>query len=187
MSGQVERSQRRAAHRGATGVPGGTPAVTPTEVHQLAAQNETNRLLKELVSRENLDLQQIAVTNGPRRLRKMKDWPMPGASRFLVSNPGNGLSVAPPASLGGVSTLVAENSARLGGLITVSGAPAILYLCSLEIAQMLIAGSGPLLTPQILVPGSGSWNFLLGRVIWGGQVQAVSPTSTAATIYVAEF
>lgn len=181
----VERKQRRAtgpnSQQPASGpTPGGPQA---TDIHQLAAANETNRLLLALLSRENLDVRQITVTDGSRRLRRIKDWPLPGASRYVLATPGNGYAIAVAASGASVSVVCGERPSRLGGRISnTPAADVILFLTDLP-----NVGTVPMV-PMVYLPAGQSWDFRLSDTVWGGHVCAMTPPAiaTAANLYLAE-
>lgn len=177
--------QARQARRASSSTPvaAAPPAEQMVSTHQLAAANETNRLLLALVSRENLDLRQITVTDGSRRLRRIKDWPMPGASRYVLATPGNGFAIAVAASGASVSVVCGERPSRLGGRISnTPAADVILFLTDLP-----NVGVVPMV-PMVYLPAGQSWDFRLSDTVWGGHVCAMTPAAvaTAANLYLAE-
>jgi hypothetical protein len=177
--------QARQARRASSSTPV-APAPPPdqqTATHHLAAANETNRLLTAILSRENLDLRQITVTDGSRRIRRIRDWPIPGASRYVLATPGNGYAIGVQASAAAVALVCGERPSRLGGRISNSpAADVILFLTAYE-----NVGTVPMV-PMMYLPAGQSWDFKVSDTVWGGHVCAMTPASvaTAAELYLAE-
>jgi hypothetical protein len=117
----------------------------------------------------------VVATNEGRAVREMLDWPIRGGRRYVVPRPGNGGQVI---GTNGFSVLLPANAARIGGLISVQGATAILYLGTVQEAM-----SGKAL-PQITLPAGAQWNMKLSDVVWGGDISFFA--TVAAQISVAE-
>jgi hypothetical protein len=137
----------------------------------------THQLLEQLLSRENLDLLQVAASNGPRRVRRMPDWPIPGGCRYVVGVSGYGGVIALVEAT--AQQILSTKESRLGGSITNTGDnPAFLYGCSLSTYN-----AGTVASPcHFLAPNGGTWNFLDGHILWCGDLVAYSALGTTVTL-----
>jgi hypothetical protein len=109
----------------------------------------------------------------------LPDTPAPGVSRIVAGRPGLGGNYNLPTP--GVPTLIVPaRESRLGGRIDNTGAgQVVLWLCSLEAAQ---AGVN---APQVTLGAGGqkgTWNFLMGNVLWAGAVVAI-PTAASSVSF----
>jgi hypothetical protein len=80
--------------------------------------------------------------------------------------------------------IASANEARLGGTIVVSGAVAVTLLLTvdqLEPGTALPLSAG---VPQIWLPPNGGqrWDFLLGNLLWSGNVLAYATGPTNVTV-----
>lgn len=158
---------------GATTQPPGTMSVPDkNEYWASVLQRElrdSTTLLRGLLARLNTDLGQLALIDGDREIRKVDNWPIAGATRFVVGRRGHG-GLFPLAA--GVAQLIisADPSRVAGSIINAGAAAATLYLCDLPTQAAGLA------IPQVFVPAAGAWDFLLSRSVWCGAVVAVAAT-----------
>jgi hypothetical protein len=143
-------------------------AVDPAQVTQAVELARQTQLLHALVAEARSDTLDIAVHDGSHQELVLEKFPVTGAKRIIAPRFGNGFdSLAVPTSPGILA--LGSNTARLGLLLVNSGANAvILYLASSQrpgVVAVYLAASG------------GSWNGLLGNVLWCGNVAAVALTA----------
>jgi hypothetical protein len=157
------------------------PAAEHAGLYELAeGLSAMNGLLERLLTTERADVAQLCVTDREPAQSVMRNFPVARACRYIVRRQGNGglfvLAAGTPLEV------VQPNEDRLGGQIVNAGAnPVTLFLA----ADLLSPGSATPLTqgaPQIVVPANGTWNFLLGRLLWCGSVIALSTAGSSVSV-----
>jgi hypothetical protein len=143
--------------------------------------NNLVRLMEDLLSRENTSLLQIAVIDGDRQARKLVNWPVAGAGRYVVQkrglgNPTGGLVLAQNTP----ALIASADMARLGGCITNIGSnPVWVYSCDLATYG---ATPQPSIPQHWLAAGGGSWDLKDGNILVCSSLVAVCTVSGGSSL-----
>lgn len=124
----------------------------------------------------------LAITDDPRALRTIEDFPIRGGQRHIVGRQGLGVMMATPAPGAPAVDVLPANAARMGLYAITSGAnPNLLYLGS---AERVNAGEA---VPRLLLPAGGPpWVGLIGNVMWAGALSVVAFAAGASQVIVSE-
>lgn len=147
----------------------------PAILHKLS---DLGRKLDRAYLEALIDLGQVALTNGHRRILTVPNWPVSGSRRYVISQNGFGGKTTIAAN---TPTLVLpSNPSRLGlTIVNIGTGDLTLYGCTLGEAQ---GAQLPACPTWPLTPGGGSWDGRLGRINWCGDVIAISVAGTTYTL-----
>lgn len=127
------------------------------------------RILNELKS----DPAVLCITDGSPPEVITKDFPFPGSTRAIVRRS----TIGPNVPVAGSGLLWEDNANRLGGIVTNKAAAGV----TLFLADGPRIGAGSVYLPAVAAGMAYSWNFLLGALVWCGNVWAV-PDSGAVNV-----
>lgn len=164
--------------------PGSMHPLRTVETNLAAIASDMVRVREALIAGnrgDRAEITQLCVTDREPAQAVQSNFPVPRAKRFIVRRTGQGGTYSIPATT--PTLLVAANEARLGGTIVNSGNGAVTLVLTTDLlnpggGQPLSAGA-----PQLwLSAGGGAWDFLLGHLLWCGNVIAYASGATTMTV-----
>jgi hypothetical protein len=162
---------------------GQAPRVDPSGVALATLMAEHTPLLASILSELRSGTIEVGVGDIQFRQMVLDQFPVAGSKRILAYRTGNGSDAAPVGT--GTATapingqILPPNEGRLGGqIVNIGTNPVILYLTARPVPL-------PGIPAIFLAASGGAWNFLLGNLLWCGNVSAVGQGGTS-TLTVAE-
>lgn len=151
---------------------GQDPNLTVTAIQEFL---QLRSLLAALLTSERYRLTDVVVGRMNAQELVVYDVPGPGAKRLLIDRQGEGGIV--PVGNGVITPVCQSSEGRVGGLVTNSGTANVrLYLAQagdLGGVGNALSGQAGNRPSTLLFPG-GSFDFRLGNVLYGGEVNAVA-------------
>lgn len=131
-------------------------------------------LLKQLLDAERSGVSQIVVLDTVPTATVLEQFPTRHSRRLLVERTGNGQRATVDTN---GEKILSHNEARIGGLVVNTGAVGVTLYFGRD------SNGGRAQT--WLAPNGGSFDFMLGPILWAGPIFAVADSATS-TLAVAE-